>query len=73
MGSNPTSSANTVSHEQATLEALEQARLAAENGDVPVGAVVVQNGIIIAARHNNREATNDPTAHTEVLPLRGAA
>jgi len=63
----------TVSHEQAMLVALEQARLAAENGDVPVGAVVVHNGVIIAARHNEREATNDPTAHAEVLALRDAA
>ena len=63
----------TVSHEQAMLVALEQARLAAEHGDVPVGAVVVHNGIIIAARHNEREATNDPTAHAEVLALRDAA
>ena len=63
----------TVSHEQAMLVALEQARLAAEHGDVPVGAVVVHNGVIIAARHNEREATNDPTAHAEVLALRDAA
>ncbi len=73
MGSNPTSSAMTVSHEQAMQVALEQARLAAKNGDVPVGAVVVHNGVIIAARHNEREATNDPTAHAEVLALRDAA
>jgi tRNA(adenine34) deaminase len=63
----------TVSHEQAMLVALEQARLAAVHGDVPVGAVVVHNGVIIAARHNEREATNDPTAHAEVLALRDAA
>ena len=63
----------TVSHEQAMQVALEQARLAAEHGDVPVGAVVVHNGIIIAARHNEREATNDPTAHAEALALRDAA
>ena len=73
MGSNPTSSAMTVSHEQAMLVALEQARLATEHGDVPVGAVVVHDGVIIAARHNEREATNDPTAHAEVLALRDAA
>ena len=73
VGSNPTSSAMTVSHEQAMQVALEQARLAAEHGDVPVGAVVIHNGVIIAARHNEREATNDPTAHAEVLALRDAA
>ena len=63
----------TVSHEQAMQVALEQARLAAKNGDVPVGAVIVHNGVVIAARHNEREATNDPTAHAEVLALRDAA
>ena len=73
MGSNPTSSAMSISHEQAMQAALEQARLAAVQGDVPVGAVVVHNGVIIAARHNEREATNDPTAHAEVLALRDAA
>jgi tRNA(adenine34) deaminase len=62
-----------VSHEQAMQVALEQARLAAIQGEVPVGAVVVHNGVIIAARHNEREATNDPTAHAEVLALRDAA
>ena len=73
VGSNPTSSAMSVSHEQAMQVALEQARLAAIQGEVPVGAVVVHNGVIIAARHNEREATNDPTAHAEVLALRDAA
>jgi tRNA(adenine34) deaminase len=63
----------TVSHEQAMQVALEQAHLAAVQGDVPVGAVVVHNGVIIAARYNEREATNDPTAHAEVLALRDAA
>ncbi len=63
----------TVSHEQAMQVALEQAHVAAVQGDVPVGAVVVHNGVIIAARHNEREATNDPTAHAEVLALRDAA
>jgi tRNA(adenine34) deaminase len=53
--------------------ALEQAELAAIAGDVPVGAVVLHEGRIIAARHNEREATNDPTAHAEVLALRDAA
>ena len=53
--------------------ALAQARLAASNGEVPVGAVVVIDGEIVAARHNEREATIDPTAHAEVLALRDAA
>ena len=53
--------------------ALEQARLAVEHGDVPVGAVVVRNGDVIAARHNEREVTGDPTAHAEILAIRDAA
>ena len=53
--------------------ALEQARAAAAAGEVPVGAVVLHEGAVIAARHNERETTNDPTAHAEVLALRDAA
>ena len=73
MGSNPTSSAMNSEYEAAMRVALEQAELAAVAGDVPVGAVVLHEGKIIAARHNEREATNDPTAHAEVLALRDAA
>jgi tRNA(adenine34) deaminase len=53
--------------------ALEEARRAALHGDVPVGAVVVQRGIVLAARHNERELRADPTAHAEMLALRDAA
>ncbi len=53
--------------------ALDQARLAAQRGEVPVGAVVVVGGTVIAARHNERETTNDPTAHAEILAMRDAA
>jgi len=53
--------------------AIEQARLASDHGDVPVGAVVVRDGEIIAARHNEREFTGDPTAHAEMLAIRDAA
>ena len=73
VGSNPTSSAMGISHEQAMQVALQQAQLASDSGDVPVGAVVVHDGQIIAARHNEREATGDPTAHAEILVLRDAA
>jgi tRNA(adenine34) deaminase len=59
--------------EVAMGRALDEARLAAESGDVPVGAVVLRDGDVIAARHNEREATGDPTAHAEVLALRDAA
>lgn len=53
--------------------ALEEARRAVAHGDVPVGALVVRNGDVIARRHNERELTGDPTAHAEVLALRDAA
>jgi len=53
--------------------ALEQARLAAEGGDVPVGAVALHNGMLIAAAGNRREADGDPTAHAEILVIRAAA
>ncbi len=53
--------------------ALAEAAKAAEHGDVPVGAVVVSGGTVIAQRHNERELTGDPTAHAEVLALRDAA
>ena len=53
--------------------ALEQAAFAELHDDVPVGAVVVRHGIVIAARHNERELNNDPTAHAELLAMRDAA
>jgi tRNA(adenine34) deaminase len=59
--------------EAAMREALQQARLAGESGDVPVGAVVLHGDKVIASRHNERELTNDPTAHAEILALRDAA
>ena len=52
--------------------ALEQAHLAASLGEVPVGAVVVVGDAVVAAAHNLRESTADPTAHAEVLALRAA-
>jgi tRNA(adenine34) deaminase len=53
--------------------ALEEAAKATDHGDVPVGAVVVIEGRVVARRHNEREATNDPTAHAELLAVRDAA
>jgi tRNA(adenine34) deaminase len=53
--------------------AIEQARSALDHGDVPVGAVVQRDGVIIAARHNERELTGDPSAHAEMLAIRDAA
>ncbi len=53
--------------------ALSEARAAVDHDDVPVGAVVVYDGNVIAARHNERELRHDPTAHAEVLALADAA
>ena len=52
--------------------ALAEAELAVPHGDVPVGALVVVDGEVIASRHNERELTTDPTAHAEVLAMRDA-
>ncbi len=54
-------------------EALGEAERALEHGDVPVGAVVVAGGEIIASRHNERELQSNPTAHAEILALQDAA
>jgi tRNA(adenine34) deaminase len=53
--------------------ALREAELAAEHGDVPIGAVVAVAGEVVAAAHNERELRQDPTAHAEILALRAAA
>jgi tRNA(adenine34) deaminase len=53
--------------------ALDEGATAVLHGDVPVGAVVLRDGEVIAQRHNERELTRDPTAHAEVLALRDAA
>jgi tRNA(adenine34) deaminase len=53
--------------------ALAEARVAASHDDVPIGAVVVLNGEVIAAAGNRREADLDPTAHAEILAIRQAA
>jgi tRNA(adenine34) deaminase len=55
------------------LEALRQAKIAFEKDEVPVGAVLVENGKIIATTHNQNLILNDPTAHAEILVLRQAA
>ncbi|WP_249010478.1 tRNA adenosine(34) deaminase TadA [Conexibacter sp. DBS9H8] len=53
--------------------ALREAERAEAHGDVPVGALVVCDGEVIAAGHNERELRKDPTAHAEILALREAA
>ncbi len=62
-----------ISDDEAMSLALDEARAAATRGEVPVGAVVLRHGIVVARRGNEREATNDPTAHAEILALRDAA
>lgn len=54
-------------------EALRSARRAPAHRDVPIGAVVVRHGEVVARARNRREAEHDPTAHAEVLVLRRAA
>lgn len=53
--------------------AIEAARVAEENGDVPIGAVIVHNNQIIAKAYNQREQLADPTAHAEIIALTQAA
>ena len=53
--------------------ALEEARKANQNGEVPVGAVMIHEGKIISQAHNQPISLNDPTAHAEILALRQAA
>ncbi|MBQ4581275.1 MAG: tRNA adenosine(34) deaminase TadA [Clostridia bacterium] len=53
--------------------ALDEARLAAAEGEIPVGAVMVKDGEVIARAHNRREYDHDPTAHAELLCMREAA
>ena len=52
--------------------ALAEARAAAAAGEVPVGAVVVKDGTVVAAAHNRPRARKDPTAHAEILAIRSA-
>jgi tRNA(adenine34) deaminase len=62
-----------VNDDEAMGLALQEARRAAEAGEVPVGAVVVIDGQVVAAAGNRRETTGDPTAHAEIVVLREAA
>jgi tRNA(adenine34) deaminase len=57
-------------HMRTALAAAERATL---SGEVPVGAVIVLRGEVIAVAHNQRETNNDPTAHAEIVALRAAA
>ncbi|MFZ7103008.1 MAG: tRNA adenosine(34) deaminase TadA [Peptococcaceae bacterium] len=59
-------------HQFYMQKALEEARKAFQEGEVPIGAVIVQNGEIVGRGHNQRETFHDPTAHAEILALRDA-
>jgi tRNA(adenine34) deaminase len=62
-----------VTDDEAMGLALTEARRAIEHGDVPVGAVALAGGEVVASDHNRREELGDPTAHAELLVLRAAA
>ncbi|HTA33114.1 MAG TPA: tRNA adenosine(34) deaminase TadA [Solirubrobacteraceae bacterium] len=53
--------------------ALREAERALEHDEVPIGAVLVREGELVAGAHNERELRQDPTAHAEIIALRGAA
>ena len=56
-------------HEKYMREALKEARRAEAEGEIPIGAVVVCEGRIIARAHNQTETLHDPTAHAEMLAM----
>lgn len=60
-------------HDHFMLEALKQARIALEKGEVPVGAVVVHKNQIIARAHNQMQTLKDPTAHAEMIAITQAS
>jgi len=62
-----------LSDRDAMLIALAEAEAAVAHDDVPVGAVVLVDGDVVARRHNSRELFGDPSAHAELLALRDAA
>lgn len=59
--------------EQYMREALEEARIAFEEDEVPIGAVIVKDGVIISRAHNMKEQWKDPTAHAEIIAIREAS
>jgi len=61
-----------MNHQDYMHLALEEARLAFEKGEVPIGAVVVHNQQVIARAHNEKELRQDPTAHAEILAVQRA-
>lgn len=60
-------------HEYYMRQALREAELALSENEVPIGAVIVRDGRVIAAAHNQREQLHDPTAHAEMVAITQAA
>jgi tRNA(adenine34) deaminase len=60
-------------HERFMEMALAEARAALEENEVPIGAVIVHDGHVIARAHNQREQLRDPTAHAEMIAITQAA
>ena len=60
-------------HEHFMRRALVEAQAAADEDEVPVGAVIVHQGRVIASAHNQREQLNDPTGHAEMIAITQAA
>lgn len=60
-------------HYQWMDRAIALAKMAGEAGEIPVGALIVKNGEAIATATNRKERDRDPTAHAEILAIRGAA
>ncbi len=60
-------------HEHFMQLALEEARLAMSENEVPIGAVIIHNGRVIASAHNQREQLHDPTAHAEMIAITQAS
>jgi len=76
-GGTPFANASSIAHpsddDSFMRDAFEAGRLAAEHGDVPIGAAIVRDGAVIARAGNRREVDADPTAHAEILVIREAA
>jgi tRNA(adenine34) deaminase len=64
---------NLSTDEQYMQKAIDQAYIAEENGDVPIGCVIVHENRVIAKAYNQREQLNDPTAHAEIIALTQAS
>ncbi len=61
-----------MSDQEFMREALKEAQIASSKGEIPIGAVLVRDNIILSRDHNRREEQSDPTAHAEILVLRQA-